>query len=371
MKYILHIFYTLLIVATGVLCVACGDEEDDSADSSQDSTYPVLQITPQEILANGKDTAWISVTFQGKDVTDEASIFVNGKPYAGKAFTTLKTGTYEIHAVYQYQVTDKCVVTALSDPDTDTRYSNFRRRLLAVQYTGTWCGYCPRVSLAIKYFNEHYDTADDVVFVAAHYGDGMQTNFANVLNDYQKIEGFPTLLLNLNNNAVVDQAQANKSGAEKIEIARASAMKTEARSNIRAEVSQADDQGNITVTAEVKVNTDGKYRIAAWLLEDSVAEAQHDYIQYNDPSIHTHHNIVCASSAPQSAIGEPFEEGEDLKAEHTYPAIFTFNPAKQCVSNPENCRIIIVVTRASGSTFYVDNVKKCDIGETVEYEYND
>ena len=81
--------------------------------------------------------------------------------------------------------------------------------------------------------------------------------------------------------------------------------------------------------------------------------------------------VVCTSSAPESAIGAPLEEGEQLEAEHAYPVVYTFNPAKQCVGDPANCRIIIVVTRATGSTFYVDNVRECPIGGTVSYEYND
>ena len=370
MKHFLLFIHTLLLLAAGLLCGACGSDDDGT---QEDATKAValLTVTPQEILANGKDTAWISVTFKGEDVTDKATIFVDGKQYAKKGFATLKAGTYEIHAVYQLQVTDKCIVTAVTDPNADTRYTDFRRRILAVQYTGTWCGYCPRVSLAIKYFKENYSTADDVVFAAAHYGDNMQTSFASVLRDYQHIEGYPTLLLNLNNNADVNQAQANKTGAEYIEVARANAMKTEARSNIRTEVSEPDAEGNITVTAEVKVNANGRYRVAAWLLEDNFKEGQNDYLQYNDPAIHTHHNVVCTSSAPESAIGEPLEEGEQLEAEHAYPVVYTFNPAKQCVGDPANCRVIIVVTRASGSTFYVDNVRECPIGGTVSYEYND
>ena len=71
------------------------------------------------------------------------------------------------------------------------------------------------------------------------------------------------------------------------------------------------------------------------------------------------------------AIGEQLEEGEQLEAEHAYPVVYTFNPATQCVGKPENCRVIIVVTRASGSTVYVDNVRECPIGGTVNYEYND
>lgn len=77
MKHFLLFIHTLLLLAAGLLCGACGSDDDGT---QEDATKAValLTVTPQEILANGKDTAWISVTFKGEDVTDKATIRSEG-----------------------------------------------------------------------------------------------------------------------------------------------------------------------------------------------------------------------------------------------------------------------------------------------------
>ena len=371
-----NLFSTLLFAffsAFALTFTACGDEEEDDVPppAAEDFT-PHLQLSKTEILANGADTAFITVVSNSVDVTDEALVFLNGEPFNDRAFATKKVGSYVFHAVYKNQVTDKLTLTAAPDPDADYRYTDFRRRLLAVQYTGTWCGYCPRVSLAIKRFKETDAHPDDIVFAAAHSRDVMETEFGAELISFQAITGFPTLMLNLNANSKVTDSPYIETGAAHIAQARTNAIRTPACSNIRAEVSEPDENGIINIDAEVKVNTTGKYRVAAWLLEDNVYAPQSDYYNYGEEAIHTHNNVVCASTAPTSAIGNYVTTAPELEAENAYPVSLQLCPKTQCVKDPANCRVIIVVTRAVSSlTFTVDNVIECPIGGKKDYEYTD
>ena len=77
MKHFLLLIHTFLLLAAGLFCGACGGDDDGTQEDATEATA-LLTVTPQEILANGKDTAWISVTFKGEDVTDKATIFING-----------------------------------------------------------------------------------------------------------------------------------------------------------------------------------------------------------------------------------------------------------------------------------------------------
>ena len=228
------------------------------------------------------------------------------------------------------------------------------------------------MSLAIKRFKETDAHPDDIVFAAAHSRDVMETELGAELISFQAITGFPTLMLNLNANSKVTDSPYIETGAAHIAQARTNALRTPACSNIRAEVSEPDENGIINIDAEVKVNTTGKYRVAAWLLEDNVYAPQSDYYNYGEEAIHTHNNVVCASTAPTSAIGNYVTTAPELEAENAYPVSLQLCPKTQCVKDPANCRVIIVVTRAVSSlTFTVDNVIECPIGGKKDYEYTD
>ena len=60
------------------------------------------------------------------------------------------------------------------------------------EFTGTWCGWCPRGAVALKLINETY--GDDVITIAAHYDDAMaipQYKFQSTL-----IVGYPSATIN-------------------------------------------------------------------------------------------------------------------------------------------------------------------------------
>lgn len=74
------------------------------------------------------------------------------------------------------------------------------RQTLIEEYTGTWCGYCPRGFAALEYIKENYP---EFVTAAFHYGTGTTKDPMNVLNfQPTDVSGFPSAALN--RNTVVD-----------------------------------------------------------------------------------------------------------------------------------------------------------------------
>ncbi|MBP3251470.1 MAG: hypothetical protein J6M25_02340 [Prevotella sp.] len=70
------------------------------------------------------------------------------------------------------------------------------RRILVEEFTGTWCGWCPRGMVALDYLHEHM--GDQTVLIAVHGGDLMAieqktNNYNAVLNT---VSGFPYAYLN-------------------------------------------------------------------------------------------------------------------------------------------------------------------------------
>ena len=86
------------------------------------------------------------------------------------------------------------VERAVKKAGIDNAVINFATRELIIEdYTGTWCGWCPRVSQAIDLVE---DQSDKVFAIAAHIGDGMENNFATSLKDAFGVTGYPTAWVN-------------------------------------------------------------------------------------------------------------------------------------------------------------------------------
>lgn len=112
-------------------------------------TFEVLEPT-QRVLTIDVPKAFRnqSVTFglmddQGNNTAADATFYVNGSAIEGFTFSSSNTGEYEVYATYV--INDE---TYTSDTKTFEVFIP-KRKVVIEDYTGTWCGYCPRVAVAI------------------------------------------------------------------------------------------------------------------------------------------------------------------------------------------------------------------------------
>lgn len=141
----------------------------------------------------GQETSIRVFTEEGDEVTNESLITVNGENIQGHSFVANEVGFYNIKASY----------FNLEAPDLTVEYQdgtqkNYKKRVLIEDYTGTWCGWCPRVSYAMK---QVQDISDDVVFVAIHrapVGTSDPYNYTNAGSLEQLINqpGYPKGFIN-------------------------------------------------------------------------------------------------------------------------------------------------------------------------------
>lgn len=94
-----------------------------------------------------------------------------------------------------------------------TFYSTlFDKAFVIEEYTGTWCGYCPRGIVGMTYMEENYAN-QGFIGIAVHYGpnDPMQCDtYAPLAANYYSYPGFPTCTLNR-----IDNFDPNKDDFEK------------------------------------------------------------------------------------------------------------------------------------------------------------
>jgi len=130
---------------------------------------------------------------QGNDTAPEADFFVNGEAITGNTFSTATPGDFEVYANY----------VANDDPYTSAT-KNFqvfvpKRKVVIEDYTGTWCGFCPAVAVAI---DEAREATEHVAVVAIHktsstIPDPMDFPRIQELQDMFGIDnGFPKAQLN-------------------------------------------------------------------------------------------------------------------------------------------------------------------------------
>ena len=252
-----------------------------------------------------------------------------------------------------------------ADPEPD-RYEGFVKRVLFLQATGTWCGYCPAVMASIKGYNESYSDGQ-AIFAAAHNGDIMANDFTNKVINWLKVFGFPTLNVNLipgetvscytsGSNVVTANVDAIRKVVEMY-------VAQDAKSAIAAVVRADKASNKVEVEAKIKIAEGGEYRIAAWLLEDGIFDDSQQNKTGLTDDFSTHNNVLRQSSA-SLAFGDKLGDSLPAGSTEDYSCSFTLSSEKM-----DNCRVVIMVTAPESGVFAVDNVVMCPLNDKVGFEY--
>ena len=181
-KY-LNILYVILFLAIG-----CSRD-----DNGGEEAPPPKQVTSLSIYISATETTvgqsllFSVIDNTGETRTKEAKFFVNDVEISGSSYLFNEVGTFQVHATFQGITSPKKEVVVNPVP------IQFKKRVLVEDYTGTWCGWCPRISYAIEKLEEE---TEDAVIVAAHQGDPMQFNKISSLMSAFSVNGFPTGIVN-------------------------------------------------------------------------------------------------------------------------------------------------------------------------------
>lgn len=131
--------------------------------SSNKVTFTVSEgmiISHRSLLKNQVNTFTLYDVSTGEEISGEGTFYVNGEAISGNTFSSDVVGAYEVYAEY----------TAENGEELTTDSANFTvvvpvQRALIEDYTGTWCGYCPRLQSII---GDVMEMTDLVSAVAIH-----------------------------------------------------------------------------------------------------------------------------------------------------------------------------------------------------------
>ena len=242
----------------------------------------------------------------------------------------------------------------------------YHKRALVTQFTGTWCGYCPRVGLAIYNYTAEFGNKDAVV-VSSHVGDVMQSLSSSELDKRMKPDGYPGLYAG---SIDKDGAITVEQSAAGIKDAVNQIISTSANTAIKASAKMEED--GIAISAQILVAKDGKYGVASMILEDNIYKIQTNNLSstnFGSYDYSMHKNVLHAISPLDKYFYAPLSKFETQKARtgYNYESFFPFAGVLSNVSKKENCSAVVFTYNIE--TRKVDNIIKLTIGESAEFEY--
>lgn len=293
----------------------------------------------------------------GESKTNEATFYVNGNAVAGNTFSSTNTGTYEVYAK--------------SPGGEQTSIKTFEvfipsKKVLFEDYTGTWCGWCPRVTNAILELKEQ---TDDLVVIALHVDDEMEKNEVFSLMELFQIEAFPHA--RYDRTELLEYPEDDPANfASILDLAG-----NESPYTIAINTSLEGDQLEVEVRLKAEVAIPQGYKMVAYVLQDGLVFPQDNYLnddassrwyQLGDPiSNFVHDDVFEATLTP--ILGSELEEMSALEI-----ASFNYGPIDLSqftyfgnYYNPNRFEVVAFLTDENNTVL---NAQKVTAGRDVDFE---
>ena len=183
-------YYFMILIAFGAI-VSCSRSEDNVSLEPPTAEIIVDELVREASLRN-QEIPFKIINEAGDDVSLEATFYVDDVAIEGNVFSSETIGEFQVYGVY----TDNGVIVTTNTEDF--RVIIPKRKVVIEDYTGTWCGFCPRAAEAI---DEVHGLTDDITIVAIHESgsgdpDLLHFNQIEEIKDAFNIGGFPEVRIN-------------------------------------------------------------------------------------------------------------------------------------------------------------------------------
>ena len=243
-----------------LIIIGCSGSDDGSQnDATLD--YIDLYVSDSQVFV-GNSLVFSVFTSSGENVTTSTDFYVNSIKIPSNTYIFNDVGDYSVYASYNGMDSEIIQISVFPTP------LEFKKNVLVEDFTGTWCGWCPRVSYAIKLLK---DQEADVSFVAIHNGDQMAINGEASIRQFFGINSFPTALIN--RQSTWSGSQPGNLGQVTAEIGKKSYSSVAIESSL--------DGRELSVTIKLKMGFSyDRIRLGLFLLEDGLVYNQSNYTSY-------------------------------------------------------------------------------------------
>lgn len=275
-------------------------------------------------------------------ITEEVQFYVNEESVSGHEISSVELGTLKIKAKYQ-EIESDVVEIEIRDPNILPQ--NFAQKSVLEDYTGTWCGWCPRVSHAISLLEEQTKNA---FTVGVHIGDDMQNSYSTELNDFFNQRGFPTAIIN---RSIIWSYPEPDNINEVLE-------RSTGRINYGLEISSSTNGNDLELQIRAGFAEDlSGVKLVVFILEDNIKAHQSNYTSYYGGSktlLGFTHNGVLKYSVT-NVFGDDISSAIGIHS-HSYEA----NLARLGIYNIEQVDILAMLINENGQ---IINAQKANINE--------
>jgi thiol-disulfide isomerase/thioredoxin len=318
------------------------------------ATENTLLISDTKLLRNQTNTFSL-INPQGDDVSATATFYVDGNAIPGNQYVSASVGTHEIYATYDL------AGTLQTTPTQSFEIFIPKRKVVIEDYTGAWCGWCPRAIVAVQ---AAHDATDDIAVVAIHetsftFPDPMHFDDIQILKDAFNVNGNPAVRLNRTTTWIDPDyplTSVTNTAGEETDIAIA----------IKSQLTGNSLTVDVKAISETGLAMDDK--LVVYLLEDSILYDQVNYyntdptspfFNLGNPIPNFEHNEVLRLSLSQ-VLGDTVTETSSLEEYNsTYTAMI---PAEY---NADNLTLVAMIVSADNTA---RNAQTAHVGEDKEYE---
>lgn len=231
----------------------------------------------------------------------------------------------------------------------------FQKNVLIEDYTGTWCGYCPRVAYAIELVENQNINA---VPVAIHRGNDPY-NFApaSTLENMIGLTGYPTAKL----NRKVDWTYPEPYNVNQVK------NQTGPNSDLGIAMTSSLSNGTINLEVNTKFAANmSSVKLVVYVLEDGLVYNQSNYTSYyggTSTISNMTHNHVLRACLTNDILGDSMTGTTSSQIVSR-----TFNVAVPSnIANSNNISFVAFVVDSTGKAL---NVRSADINETQTFQQN-
>lgn len=337
------------ICLAGIIGVSCSGNTDETEQQL------VLQKNKNTLDADGKDMVLFTVLQAGMDVTSDATIrnITTGQDLTGKSFSTTQAGSYIFEASYEGSISGQVSVVA---NEVSAQVSKFVRRICAMEFTGTWCAWCPQGMTKLAYLIDTY--YDGVAYLIAVHSDGdgpdpMAIEQSDILARKFQVSSYPSCVVDMRHTMGLSESYSVMRSAFDESL---NGYPAHCGVAIQSEYMEATSQAKVTV--RVTSEKTSQYRLVLYAIEDGLKYPQNDGGIYRD---YTHHHVLrqlLSATVDGDRLGQIAADKEDSKE---YTVILDEN------WKAENVSFYAIVTDENG---YANNLAVCEaVNGNTDYEY--
>ena len=395
---------------SALLFTGCGNDGEDTTSGLVLSADKYdLYDTDMESTEELENVATFTITYNGSKITDINKVdFVDeNNQYAGDlltfnnetgdiTFSSTEQRVFCFKAGYGSLISNEIRITVSPTPppapeapqDANPSKTNFKRRVLLTQFTGTGCRYCP---LMINALHTLMGTplANDVVLTVAHLYNATDPAYlykAPTLSDAMGVRGYPHITADMKRTASYTN-ELNKQEPDYAylqKLVQFSKNRVDVKGGIALNTEYKPEEGYVMVTALVKAKSTNEFRVGAWLVEDEIEGAQSNpngYKPVEGANFDLHSNCIRVANSRRSDNDFTGVSANTIQAGKTAVKSFALpllpnGKGGATTWNHSKLRVVVFISTKENGSWHVNNVVTAPVstsGEvtTLDFEYTE